>query len=142
MKVLVVALSLAVAAPPCDDPNVRPGLCNVPKAWLCLSPELAAASEAERLAARERCEAEKRAQAGEAKTVLRRELGKKDAELDRLRARNAIVVDELAKAEEIAREAEDEASSRWTTGELVGWVLGGVALGAGAGALLGFYLSK
>jgi hypothetical protein len=142
VKAVALLASLVLSAPPCDDRNVRPGTCDVPSEWICLSPELASGTEAELVAIRERCEAEKRAQSEEARTVLRREVGKRDAELERLRARNAIVLDEIEKVEELARIAEEEASSRWTTGELVGWVLGGVVLGASAGALLGVYLSK
>jgi len=103
--------------------------------WICLAPELAALCPAELEQCRRDCDLRLEAQSAEAETVLRRELGAKDIELEHMRHRYGVVLEVLADSEEAKADALDEASSRWTTWELVGWVAGGIALGAGAGVL-------
>jgi len=147
MKALLVGIlifclaSPALADDPCKDANARPAGCKPPASWLCLSPELAAsmATEPERI--RRDCRLRAEATQRETDTVLRRELGKKDAELDRLRARYVVSLDVLADAEEARDEAVDEADSRWSTGELVAWVGGAFLVGA-AGGVAAWYWSK
>lgn len=141
--VLVLAGRIASAAtPPCGDPAVRPGRCKVPPDWLCLSPELAARDVAEAEALAERCEAEKRALREEGATLLRREEAIRAVEGEAWRERVRIALDAAEAAERAAREAEEEASSRWTTLELLGWVGGAVALGAAAGAVGVWYATR
>ncbi len=124
--------AVAQADPPheCAHNHAKPAHCaNLPPDWICLSRQLAAEIRAEGEAERERCQLEKVALEAEAATVLRREVGKVEAE------KKAVEV-KLELALGVAEKAEEEASSRWTTLELVGWVAGGFALGAAAGALV------
>lgn len=126
-------------SPPCEPGAAvsRPGCAGAD--WICLSPELAAAERADREAAAAKCEAEKTAVRAEASTVLRRETGKLSADLDAEREKLRLSIDALERAERAARAADEEASSKWSTLELVGFIAGGIAVGAAAGALIAVY---
>lgn len=120
--------TIAAAQAPCQDEHARLAACRgIPTTWLCLSPQLAAVCPAELDAARAGCKAEAQAIRAEAATILRRDVGKAEAEKQAVELKLGLAIG-LAKA------AEAEAAARWTTLEVVAWIAGGVAVGAAGGA--------
>ena len=128
--------SVVQASPPCQDPHANPATCKqLPADWICLSPALAADCPARLEAERARRVLEVTATKAEAETVLRRELGKAEADREATELK-------LEAALDIAQKAEEEASDRWTTAEVFGFVAAGVAVGAAAGALIYWRVSR
>ena len=138
---VLLALSLTLPASaeppdPCVDLDLRPGRCSIPIGWICLSPQFAAADTADREALVAKCKAEKGALRAEAETVLRREVGKVEAEKDALSKKLDVALQAGREAEEARDRAQEEAGSKFSTWEVVGLVAGGLAVGAAAGALV------
>lgn len=135
-------VALQAAPPPCDDPNVRPASCGAPPRWICLAPDFAAADIADREAALAACDARRRAELAELRVSMSRDLAKRGAELMAERTQHGITLDELDRVNRALRQAENEVSSRWTTWELVGFVAGGLLVGAAVGGVVGWHLTK
>jgi len=131
---LPLLAALLLAAPPCDSPALRPARCPVPPTWVCLPRELAAAEAARVDADRQRCEARLDAARAEADSELALERGRAEADAAAARVQLAAAADLVEQLERRAHELEDRPS----TGELVVWTVGGVAVGVGVGVLVGW----
>jgi hypothetical protein len=135
LAVAVVLAQCGNVSAQCTDPSAPAQFVKCApknKGWICLSPKLAAANQAEKTAAAARCKAEKEAIKSEAETVLRRDVGKIGLEKKVLEVKFDLALT-------IAKRAEILAASRWSTLEVVAWVAGAVVVGAAAGGFAGYY---
>tara|TARA_Y100001973_G_C5105222_1_gene284773 strand:- start:568 stop:891 length:324 start_codon:yes stop_codon:yes gene_type:complete len=107
-----------------------------------MSPKYAAAERAERDAARARCTVQKDAIRAEARSVLLRDVSAVRAELDAANTKLEIAHDLAINAERDAAAAQFEAGSKWSTMEVVGFIAGGIALGAIVGGVSVYYLNR